>query len=61
VPYADLKHEVLRRSGSADTTEEATFCQKLKSRLKKGLPAIDRLVVTTNKGDGYRLRAFLEQ
>jgi DNA-binding winged helix-turn-helix (wHTH) protein len=57
VPYADLKHEVLRRSGSTDTTEEATFCHKLKSRLKKAVPAIGRLVVKTNKGDGYRLRS----
>jgi DNA-binding winged helix-turn-helix (wHTH) protein len=61
VAYADLKHEVLRRSGSRDTTEEATFCQKLKGRIKKTwVPAIDRLVVTTNKGDGYRLRGRVE-
>lgn len=61
VASADLKHEVLRRSGSRDTTEEATFCQKLKGRIKKKwVPDIDRLVVTTNKGDGYRLRGRVE-
>jgi hypothetical protein len=59
VAYADLKHEVLRRSGSRETTEEATYCQKLKGRIKKKwVPQIDRLIATTNKGDGYRLRAF---
>ena len=57
VPYADLKREVLRQAGSRDGTEEATFCQGLKSRIKKKwVPQVDRLVVTTNKGDGYRLR-----
>lgn len=61
VSYAELKHEILRRSGSRDTTEEATFCQKLKSRIKKKwIPEIDRLVMTTNKGDGYRLRCRVE-
>ena len=58
VPYVDLKREVLRRTGGSGGTEEATFCQKLKSRIKeKYVPGIDRLVVTSNKGDGYRLRA----
>ncbi len=57
VPYADLKAFVLRQSGSTDSTEEATFCQGLKSRTKKKIPQIDRVLVTTNKGDGYRLRA----
>lgn len=56
VPYADLKDEVLRATGSRDETDEATFCQKLKSRLKRRVPGIDRLLATTNKGDGYRLR-----
>ncbi len=60
VPYAALKRDVLSRTGSNDTTDEATFCQKLKSRIKKSIPAIDRLIVTTNKGDGYRLRAEAE-
>ncbi len=58
VPYADLKREVLRASGSRDGPEEATFCQKLKSRIKaRYVPGIDRFVVTTNKADGYRMRA----
>lgn len=61
VPYADLKREVLLRSGSTDSTEEATFCQVHKSRIKKRwVPAIDRLIGTTNKGDGYRLRGHAE-
>ena len=60
VPYADLKREVKSRSGSKDTTEEATFCQNLKRRVKKWVPRIDQLVATTNKADGYRLRGFAE-
>ncbi len=61
VPYADLKREVLRRSGSRDAMDEATFCHSLKSRIKKKYVAqIDRLLIATNKADGYRLRGFLE-
>ncbi|HYH65703.1 MAG TPA: hypothetical protein VD866_13485 [Urbifossiella sp.] len=61
VPYRDLKRHVLRASGGADETEEATFCQKLKNRIKaRFIPRIDRLLVTTNKGDGYRLRGHGE-
>jgi hypothetical protein len=60
VPYEDLKRHVLRRSGGGDETEEATFCQKLKSRAKKKIPRLDRLIATTNKADGYRLRARSE-
>jgi hypothetical protein len=58
VPYADLKHYVLSNSGSKDGTEEATFCQRIKNRIKarEWVPGIDRLIVTTNKGHGYRLR-----
>jgi hypothetical protein len=57
VAYSDIKHEVLRQTGGRDTTEEATFCQGLKSRIKrKWIPEIDRLLTTTNKADGYRLR-----
>jgi hypothetical protein len=59
VGYADIKHEILRRTGSADTTDEATFCHKLKNRLKQRIPEIDSLIATTNKGDGFRLRAHL--
>jgi hypothetical protein len=59
VPYSDLKREVLRRSGSTDSADEATFCHTLKRRIKKKYVAdIDRLVVTTNKADGYRLRGY---
>ncbi|HYH68345.1 MAG TPA: hypothetical protein VD866_26870 [Urbifossiella sp.] len=61
VPYADLKREVLKRARGSAETEEATFCQKLKSRIKrKYVPGIDRLIVTSNKADGYRLRAVAE-
>jgi hypothetical protein len=61
VPYTDLKHFVLGQAGSRDETEEATFCQNLKSRIKKKwVPQIDRLLATTNKGDGYRLRGYAE-
>lgn len=62
VPYPDIKAYVLRRAGSVDETEEATFCQGLKSRIKrKWIPMIDRLVITTNKADGYRLRGYAER
>lgn len=58
VSYGELKRAVLRRTAGRGDTDEATFCQKLKSRIKaKYMPGIDRLVVTSNKGDGYRLRA----
>jgi hypothetical protein len=62
VSYADIKQYVLRQSGGSDSTEEATFCQQLKNRIKrkKWITEIDRLVVTTNKGEGYRLRGWLE-
>lgn len=60
VPYRTLKRGVLDRTGSMDTTEEATFCQRLKSRLKKAIPEIDRVIMTTNKSDGYRLRSTVE-
>ena len=61
VPYADIKRDVLGQTGGSDETEEATFCQGLKSRIKKKwVPAIDLLVATTNKGDGYRLRGYAE-
>jgi len=61
VPYEDLKQHVLRHAGSADQTEEATFCQRLKSRIKKKWVArIDALVASSNKGDGYRLRGYAE-
>lgn len=61
VAYVDIKHAVLAEAGSTDTTEEATFCQGLKSRIKKKwVPKIDLLVVTTNKKDGYRMRGYAE-
>ena len=61
VPYADLKHFILSQTGGHDETEEATFCQNIKSRIKKQwVPQIDLLLATTNKGDGYRLRGYVE-
>ncbi len=60
VPYADIRHHVLQQSGSRDAaTDEATFCQKLKSAAKKRIPTIDQVVVATNKGLGYQLRTHL--
>lgn len=62
VPYADLRREVLRRSGGADEADAATFCHGLKRRLKaRWVPAADRLLATTNKADGYRLRGYLAE
>jgi hypothetical protein len=62
VAYADIKHFVLEHTAGADTTDEASFCHRLKNRIKaKGwVPDIDRLLATTNKGDGYRLRAHVQ-
>ena len=57
--YADIKHHVIQKTGSGDTTEEATFCQRLKSRIKKRVPSIDDLIATTNKGRGYLMRDHL--
>lgn len=59
IPYTDLKHHVARLSGSRDTTDEATYCQKLKWRLKNvhGIAAIDELLATDRKLGGYRLLA----
>lgn len=61
VPYADIKHFVLQHTGGKDGTEEATFCHRLKNRIKKEgwVPMIDALLVTTNKRDGYRLRGYV--
>jgi hypothetical protein len=60
VPYSDIKRYVRAASGSHDSTDEATFCQLRKSRIKRRcVPDIDRLIDTTNKGDGYRLRGQL--
>lgn len=56
VPYADLKRHVLSRTGTRAETDDATFCHKLKHRLKRRIPGIDRFLVTTNRADGYRLR-----
>jgi hypothetical protein len=61
MPYADLKRAVLSKTGGSDQTEEATFCHGLKRRIKKEyIPEIDRFLTTTNKGDGYRLRASID-
>lgn len=61
VPYADLKREVQCRSGTRDGRDEATYCHRLKSSIKRRfIPATDSLVVTNNKGEGYRLRGWVE-
>lgn len=61
VNYGDLKHDILRRSGLRDSTDEATFCHNLKRRIKKKgwVPRLDALLATTGKGDGYRLRGVI--
>jgi hypothetical protein len=59
VSYSDIKRYVQQHAESSETTEEATFCQRLKHRTKRWVPTIDELLVTTNKGDGYRLRSHL--
>lgn len=57
VPYADLKRSVRRATGSRDERDEATYCQRLKSRLKHqyGITAIDWLIETDRAVQGYRL------
>lgn len=57
VPYAELKHHVARMTGSRDATDEATFCQKLKWRLRTvhGIAAVDRILQTDRRLGGYRL------
>lgn len=57
VPYADLKRAVCLATGSIDSRDEATFCHRLKSRLKKdhGIPAIDRVIEADRAQGGYRL------
>jgi len=58
VGYAELRREVLRRSGGQDGRDESTFCHEVKRRLKRRfMPEIDRYLTTNNKGAGYRLRA----
>ena len=62
VPYADLKRHVGAASGSRDETEEATFCHKLKSRIKHAhdVEVIDRLIRTDRRSGGYLLETSLE-
>jgi hypothetical protein len=58
VAYADLQRAVLRHHGGSDGLDAATFCHKLKNRMKKmHVPGIDRLLVASHRADGYRLRA----
>jgi hypothetical protein len=56
VAYIDIKREVLRCSGGGDSRDEASFCHRLKSRIKKKyIPHIDSLLSTSNRADGYML------
>ena len=57
VPYSDLKRYVCQMAGSQDETDEATFCQKMKSRIKRdhGVEGIDGVVRTDRRGGGYVL------
>lgn len=57
VAYGDIKRAVLRVTGGEDSRDEASFCHRLKSRIKKKyVRHIDALISTSNKSDGYRLR-----
>jgi len=57
IAYGELKRAVCRATGSIDSRDEATFCHRLKSRLKKnhGITAIDRLIEADRAQGGYRL------
>lgn len=55
-PYAELKREVLRRSGGRDGRDAASFCHRLKSRLKSAhVPRIDEVLVSGRGAGGYLL------
>ncbi|MGL4554079.1 MAG: hypothetical protein ACRC33_23195 [Gemmataceae bacterium] len=61
VGYARLKQVVLQATGGRDTRDAASFCHRIKSRIKKRhVLGIDSLVSASNKGDGYRLLARRE-
>ncbi|MBI1812414.1 hypothetical protein HY285_00800 [Candidatus Peregrinibacteria bacterium] len=55
--YTDLKHFVCDQANSRDGTDEATFCHKLKGRIKTDhhIALIDRLIQTDRKSGGYLL------
>ncbi len=57
VAYGDLKRAVCLATGSIDSRDEATYCHRLKSRLKRdhGIVAIDRLIEADRVTGGYRL------
>jgi hypothetical protein len=57
IAYADLKRAVSLATGSIDSRDEATFCHRLKSRLKKNhsIPMIERLIEADPSMGGYRL------
>lgn len=58
VAYAAIKREVLRATGGRDTRDAASFCHRLKSRLKKRhVSGVDALVQTNSRADGYCLRS----
>ena len=56
VAYIDIKREVRRCAGGRDSRDDASFCHRLKSRIKKKyIPHIDLLLSTSNRADGYLL------
>jgi hypothetical protein len=57
VPYDELKLRVLQHTGGTDERDDATFCHRLKHRLKQAIPDIDRWLITSGKGLGYRMHA----
>jgi hypothetical protein len=57
ITYSDLKRYVCAKTGSSDEADEATYCQKLKSRIKleHGVGRIDLLIRSDRRGGGYLL------
>lgn len=56
VAYADLKRDILAACGGGSERDEASFCHRLKNRIKqRHVTRIGALVVASSRGDGYRL------
>jgi hypothetical protein len=65
VPFDEIRRHVRAHCpGSRDATDAATFCQKLRYRIKKahGVFAVERVIVSGKRSGGYLMpaTAFLE-
>ncbi len=65
IPFAEIRHHVrAHQPASRDTTDAASFCQKLRHRLKTvhGVVAVERVIVSGKRSGGYLLppAAFLD-